>query len=81
MTGSDNQTNQGAVTNPINEDTRAKLLLHMYDSFWDNISRAEEAAWKSMASVTGLFGIFLFSYIISRGTDMFLKINRQNDSI
>ncbi len=60
MTGQENNNAGRAVPNQLREKTRAELLLHIYNSFWNNISRAEEAAWKSMASVTALYGIFLY---------------------
>ena len=38
-----------------NIDRRSKFLLEMYDEFWSNITRAEEAAWKMFAAYAALF--------------------------
>lgn len=41
----------------LNDKTkiRNEFLLHMYDALWANISRAEDTAWKMMATYTALF--------------------------
>jgi len=36
------------------QDKRDEFLLHMYDSFWNNVSRAEEAVWKMVAAYSAL---------------------------
>jgi len=42
-------------------DRRDKFLLQMYNVFWSNISRAEEAAWKMLAVYAALFAGLSFA--------------------
>ncbi len=37
------------------EELRNDFVIKMYETFWNNISRAEDTAWKMMASYTALF--------------------------
>jgi len=47
------------------EKYRIEFMLKMYAHFWDNISRAEDSAWKMFAAYTGIFvGLQFFSSII-----------------
>jgi hypothetical protein len=38
----------------FNDEDRIKFLLQMHNSYWNNISRAEDACWKMMAAYTAL---------------------------
>lgn len=45
-----------------NEQQRRELILQMYDHFWENISRSDEATWKIMASFAALIAAVSFVY-------------------
>jgi len=43
------------------DEERIKFLLQMHTSYWNNISRAEDACWKMMAAYTALIAGLSFS--------------------
>ena len=44
---------------------RNELMLKMYSSFWDNVARAEDSAWKMFAAYIGVFAaLHFFSSLI-----------------
>ena len=47
-------------------DKREEFLLHMYDAFWDNVSRAENSSWTMLAVYGALIaGVGLAQSIIT----------------
>ncbi len=44
------------------EQERKELILQMYNHFWQNISRSDEATWKIMASFAALIAAVSFVY-------------------
>jgi len=48
------------------DENRARFLLEMHRSYWNNISRAEDASWKMIAAYTALIaGLALSAPVIS----------------
>ena len=43
------------------EENRIKFLLQMHETYWNNISRAEDACWKMIAAYTALIAGLSFS--------------------
>jgi hypothetical protein len=45
-------------------DRRDEFLLKMYEAFWNNITRAEDAAWKLLATYTALFAGLALAFTV-----------------
>lgn len=57
----------------MEEDKKKDFLLRVYDSYWKNINRAEESAWKIFAGYTALFaGLSLAHPVIGNIGFLFL---------
>lgn len=56
-------------------DRRDEFLFHMYDAFWSNISRAEDATWKMIAAYSALIaGVTIARPLITTAGAVFLLV-------